>query len=440
MRTMCGDACSREYSDIVSQGPISRRSSNRLSKVRVWLAIGFLVCATDASAQRIIHDEARDKSAQDAAAAAKEVASGALFAKMLANVDVQAHREVDTTMAFVEQQMRAKLENFSRWTDPTDPAQIATVLPGGAGILQRRCRSLRCELESLKVKLTFFLRASPTLSKDELAARLKTLDDKKAALEAALKQLRESAKDKDPAIVRAFDLLEDPGKDIVDYAKRIGAVVDANGVPLQGVSKALGQISDGLDEVLALYQAIAGIWKGYKAISVDPASLRPPQEELDLRLLAVEQDHLKTVARIGARRDMDTGLALRHVEAALGRMTGANLMSSTARIEDTLRTQAANPDPGRESLRTTLDLLHEAAAAVAEEDAAGRLAELRLSDEERRLSILRSAVNGSAYDQTIQAAAQRLALYWKSGVKPADIAQLAFYLTNTIAIPAIALK
>jgi hypothetical protein len=411
--------------------------------IRLWLVIALLACSVDASAQRLIHDEARDRSAQDLTAAAKDVASGALFARMLANVDAQARREADTTMAFVEQQMRAKIENFTKWTDPTDQAQIARPLPGGAGILQGRCKSLRCELESLKVKLEFFLRVSPPLSKDDLADQLKALEDKKAALRVALQQLRDSATAKDPAIVRAFTLLEDPGTDVVNYAKKISSVVDANGVSLPGVSKALGQVSDGLDEVLALYQAVAGIWKGYKAVSVDPASLRPPQEELDLRLLALDQDHLKAISRIKARRDMDSGLALSHVEAVLARMGSARLTSSSARIEDTLRAQATTPDPTRpprEELRATLDLLHVAAAAVAEEDAAGRLAELRLSDEERRLSILRSGVNASAYDQTIQAAAQRLALYWKSGIKPADLAQLAFYLTNTFAIPAIALK
>jgi hypothetical protein len=411
--------------------------------LRTWLVVAVVLCGVDASAQRLLYDPSSDKSAQDAAAVAKDVASGTLFTKMLANLDAQAKREVDTAMAFVQQQMRAKLENFNRWTDASDTAQTARLLPGGAGILPGRCRSLRCELESLKVRLNFFLGASPALSKQELAAQLKALKDKKTALEETVKELRKTAEEKTPIVIRAFALLEDPGGDILEYADKVAAAADANGVPLPGVSKALGQVSDSLDEVIAVFKAVAGIWKGTKAVSVDPASLRPPQEELDIRFLALEQDHLQTVARIKAQRDMDTGLAMRHVDAALTRMAAANLTSSTELIEGTLRRQATMPDasrPPREELRSTLDLLHEAAAAVAVEDAAGRLAEIRLSDEERRQSILRSAINASAYDQTIQAAAQRLALYWKSGIKAVDVAQLAFFLTNTIAIPAIALK
>jgi hypothetical protein len=409
---------------------------------RLLIAVPVVfACAGNAAAQRVIHDGVRDKTAQDAVAAAKDVGAGTLFTRMLANVDAQARRETDTTMAFVEQQMRAKLENFVKWTDPSDAASITTILPGGMGTLAHKCQSLRCELESLRVRETFFLGVSPALSKAELAETLKALEAKNTALEAALKKLQ--AKHTDPAIVRAFALLDDPGQDILAYAKKVSTLLDENGQSLPGVSSALDQIGTGLDQVMTLYTALDGIWSGYKAISVDPLSLRPPPQELDLRLAALEQDHAKTVARILARRDLDSGSALTHVETALARMSKEGLTGSTERIEDTLRRQATRPAgnrPVREELRATLDLLHEAAAAVAEEDAAGRLGELRLSDEERRQSILRSSVNGSAYDQTIQAAVQRLALYWKSGIKPADLAQLAVYLTNTIAIPAIAVK
>lgn len=410
---------------------------------RIWLVLIVLACAANASAQRAIHDDARDKSAQDASAAAKDIASGSLFTKMLANADAQAKREADTTMAWVEQQMRAKLEGFVVWSDPSDV--IAKPL-AGVGILAGTCKSLHCELASLDVALTFSLHERRVPTAAELKATLAALDKKKEQLAADLKALQ-TPKD-DPAVVRAFALLEDPGKDIVDYAKKLTEAAQKSPLPindgaLKGVANALDQIGDGLDELLALYGSVKGIWAGAAAVSVDPASLRPPRQALEIRMLALTQDHLQTVAQIEARRNMDLGTTLDQVATALNMMASLGLAQSTERIEDTLRRQVATPDrslPRRRELESTLLLLHTAAAAFAEQDAAGRLADLRLSDEERRLSIRRSAVNASAYDQTIQAAAQRLALYWKSGVKPADLAQLAFYLTNTIAIPAIAIK
>jgi hypothetical protein len=408
----------------------------RNTVVRALVLAACLAYSADAFAQRIIYDQSRDKNAQDASAAAKDVTAGSLFSKMLANADAQAKREADTQMAFLEQQMRAKVEAFSSWYDPKD--RVASVLPGNMGILEGTCRSVRCELESLRIKVNFFLGIGPA-SPEDIAARLKALDAKKKELEDALKELQAAAKNPDPAVVRAFALLEDPGKDLVAYGKQFEDVAKANNIAInQGIVRATQQISDGLDETIAVYKVTKGIWDGYKAVDVDPASLRPRQETIDLQLLAIEQDHLKTLTRIGVRQSVDAAYAMDRIDTALARLKAAALFDSTAKIEDTLRSQLKAND--REGLRATLDILHEATAAVAQQDGAGRLAQLREADEERRVSIRRSAVNSSAYDSTIQLAAQRLALYWKSGAKPGDLAQLAFYITNTIAIPAIALK
>jgi len=132
------------------------------------------------------------------------------------------------------------------------------------------------------------------------------------------------------------------------------------------------------------------------------------------------------------------GAALNQVETTLNNLNSAGVLNSRDSVEKTLTDAAGGHD--REKLRMLLRALHEAAAAVAQVDASGRLARLRETDEHRRYSIRRSAVNSSEYEQTIQAAVQRLALYWKTGIKPADLAQLIFYITNTVTIPVIAAK
>jgi hypothetical protein len=398
-----------------------------------------LAWAADAHAQRIIYDGKRDTTAQQAAAAAKEVTSGTLFQTMLGNVDAQAKLEVDTEMAFVQERMRARLNAFKVWFDPRTDSP-----PGVPLSIQARAAcalAVECTLRNLR-NLHQTALAAPVITPAELTTRLAAIKAKSEQLKSELKALQDANKSKDPFIVRAFEALDDPGGDLLDYAQKIANFAAEHSDIAKGAAKALDAVEEGLDQVIAIYHAIASIWRGQQAVSVEPISLRPSPQQIDLQLLAVEQAHLKTNARIEARRELEVGAALARVETGLQRLTDAGVARSTETIEAALRatpTSTALPTR-RDVLTAQLLALHEAAAAVAQMDAADGLARLRLSDEERRYSIRRSGVNASTYDLTIQAAVQRLALYWKGGIKPTELAQFVFYITNTFAIPAIALK
>ena len=386
----------------------------------LWVAALCLAWAAEANAQRIIYDGQRDTTAQQAAAAAKEVTAGSLFDTMLRNVDAQARLEVDVVTAFVQERMKAKLNAFEVWSEP------ATVCP----------RSIKCVLTRLAEQHQDALK-QPALTPADLKTRLEDIRKKTAELQEQLKKLS-AAKQNDPLVIRAFALIEDPGEDILGYAQKI-ADFAANQTELaKGVPKALDAIESGLDQVLVLYKALAGIWQGQQAVKVDPSSLRPPSQQIDLQLLAVEKAHLTTRARIDARKHLEIGVALAGVQEALASLETVKLGSSTETIEGSLRAAANAHD--RTRLFDLLAVLHEAAAAIAQLDAAESLADLRHSDEARRYSIRTSAINTTTYDLTIQAAVQRLTLYWRSGLKSAEIAQFAFYIVNTFALPAIALK
>ena len=401
----------------------------------VWVLALCLGWAAQAEAQRIIYDGKRDTSAQQAAAAAKEITSGTLFDSMLRNVDAQARLEVDTVTAFAKEQMRAKLNAFKVWSDPkAQPVAPGDFSPEGLERRKQCPRSVDCVLKTLKQQHQAALSA-PAITPVELARRLDQIKAKRAQLQTDLEKLQDANKSKDPVIVRAFAALEDPGADVLEYVQKIAKSQDALA---KGIGPALDAIEAGLDQVLAMYHAIESIWRGPQAVSVDPASLRPPSQQIDLQLLAVDQAYLKNLARIEARKQLEVGAALAGVESALNLLTAAAVAESTESIETTLRAVANGHQ--RERLFLLVLALHEAASAVAAVDAANALAQLRVSDEERRYSIRRSAVNTSTYDLTIQAAVQRLALYWKGGLKPAELAQFFFYVTNTFALPAIAIK
>lgn len=393
-----------------------------------------LALTTGTFAQRVIYDPKTDRAAQDAAAAAKDMSSGSVFEKMLRNVDLEAKQEAETAMANVEQQMRAKLETFAVWNDPADKvAEMQQIGPNVAKVRSGTgvCKSVFCELNSLKVRLEFAL--GPPINDEAVQVRIAEFEKTKKLLEQALEELKKQANAPDPAVVRTFSLLEDNEKDAIDYARKIG---DLTGN--KGQAKALDEIGDGLNQVLSLYHSVRTIWEGYEAIDVDPASLRPPRQKLELQLVSLDEEHFNALTRIRARAQLEIGAALDRVETALNRLEAAGVGNSHDTVEKTLRDASQSHD--REQLRKLLGGLHEAAAAVAQVDASGRIARLRESDEQRRYSIRRSSLNSSTYDFTIQAASQRLALYWKSGIKPAEVAQLMFYLTNTVAVPVIATK
>ena len=97
-------------------------------------ALVLAVClgvAADARAQRVIYDATRDQTAQQAAAAARDVTTGTLFETMLRNVDAQSRLEADTVTAFAKEQMRAKLNAFRVWSESERGSPEARhVLPG----------------------------------------------------------------------------------------------------------------------------------------------------------------------------------------------------------------------------------------------------------------------------------------------------------------------
>ena len=410
-------------------------AQERMLQIKPLVALAAAVLMTRGlCAQRIIYDGTRDKTAQDAAAAAKDIAGGSLFDTMLRNVDAQAKLEASTAFLYSRQQMRAKLEAFTYWKSSKD-VPSSTV---GAAFIKGECYSVECELKSLKTHIELELGSPVSLTRAQIDARLKDLKTKKDDLDQAIKDLKAASKDKDPLVTQAFSLITDHGKEVLGYADKIAKLTIKDGTSLKGVSNALDDIGKGMDEMLGLYNAVKGIVAGYQAVAVDPASLRPPQAQTDLQLLALEQDNLKTILLIRARAKIESAVTLGHIESVLSKIADDRSLVNDLKVETSL-VEAAKAHQ-RDRLVGLLDILYEAEAALAEEDVPAKLAAIRETDEARRYSIRRSAVNSSTYDLTINAASQRLAMYWKSGIKPTDVAALLFYLTNTVAVPVIAAK
>ncbi|PYT98411.1 MAG: hypothetical protein DMG38_15825 [Acidobacteria bacterium] len=216
---------------------------------------------------------------------------------------------------------------------------------------------------------------------------------------------------------------------VVDFADR--AFYEDNPAKV----KALNEIVATLEQVQNLYASVKNILAGAAAVSVPVASLRPNPLQTELELLRVEQEHLKTLGLLRARQALEVGQIKKIVDDA---RTYVSHFSADEPIETTLtRLKTAG---GRDHLEFALYALHYAAAVAAQQETSADLASLRKSLEERRYSIQRSAVNATTYEQTARAAANRLTLYWQSGLKPKDLAELLYHVSTAASLPILAAK
>lgn len=376
--------------------------------------------------QRVFHDPVRDKQGQDAVTAGKEVTSGSLFQKMLRNVEEQTKLEAEESLRWTEQEMLSAVQNFNYWHHKEDKPGEPRRIPGLCGLAtDKACKSVRCELEAIEVQLEI----DTPQDRMDIPTRLKEIEDRRNELKKLVAELGKNSKTKDPLVL---EILSHSGEaeDMVKFANRVAS----SRSPTAG--KVLGQIAEALGQIKDLYEAVNSIWKGMQAIKDDPFTLRPAVEVVQLRLLAAEEEHLKALAMIEARRLNEVGAVRARIDSAKARLK--SYWDRQELIESTLANLARTPE--RDQLSLVWMGLHEAASAAAQNAAACRLAALRWSDEERRYSIRCSAIHASAYDETIQAALGRLALYYKGGIKPAQLAQFIFNLAGAISLPVIATK
>jgi hypothetical protein len=77
------------------------------------------------------------------------------------------------------------------------------------------------------------------------------------------------------------------------------------------------------------------------------------------------------------------------------------------------------------------------AALIARGSTPSKLADVRMAQELHAYSIRKSAVRARAYELTVSTGAQRLALFHKGGIKPTEVAQLVFAVSNIAITPAI---
>jgi hypothetical protein len=362
---------------------------------RTWIVLSLLGL-TPLSAQ-ILYNEAKDKKAQEAQATAKDIASGSLFQKELKNLDALSRVQIDGQIASAQTEYLAALDGFVKWKDVH--AKLKEIEDG------------------LKV-------SAGEINPTDLIERLKKIKK----LQEALNTSATSVMVKNPGHSIITSILDnlDKGESVVKFAE-ILKPSDKN------LSKALDTIESILEQTQALYDSFSKAQASVTDVKKQLASLKIPAEQTELELLALEASSLNRQGLILARQELEAGAVMDHILAARAKFIG---IPEEDRVEDTLRNSLTD----RARLGTLLYGLHEAAAAVVTNTLPGKLAALRRTQEIWRLSIQSSSGAAMAYEQILNGAATRLALYYKGGIKPGQIAQLLYNLSGLVSLPVLAAK
>ena len=94
----------------------------------------------------------------------------------------------------------------------------------------------------------------------------------------------------------------------------------------------------------------------------------------------------------------------------------------------------------QENLLNTVSGLYEVASAFTQGGSGVTLCSLREGAANRYACLRKAAAGGKASEKATEEATQRLALYYKSGIKPSELASLLFSLAGGIAAPISAAK
>jgi hypothetical protein len=357
---------------------------------------------------QFFYNATRDAKGQQALTQAKAVANGQVFDKMVENLDRLSRASGDRFFNDAERQMRANLSFFRTW------GNVRTFTRGLEGRLQAD--------------------APEDATPAQISAAVTEVETETNKAQESLKTLQDAAKTKFTApaqIALIGTWLAQLGdlSDLIGFAQNFKAVQNA---PAGFV--------DAANEAAALATSLGNLYQNFSvAISKTPDMV---VLETQIQLLAVNEDHLKQLARIITQREtdlQDTRVLLRRVKAQLDFLRGANVQD-TQDIAQTISAQVATPGPDARVLGAMVFVMYNAAALAARDTTPKRLASLRLADEERRYSIRASAVAAQSYETLVSTGVERLATYYKGGIRPETLAQLATALGTLGLIPTIAVK
>ncbi len=363
-----------------------------MASIRLTVSI-LLVTAGVAFPQRL-YNEANDRKATEALGLSRQLLSGQVWDKALANLDELYKLRQQMVFESAEGILKAEWATWEAWADvkatfgrlpkPAEPTEAAF------------------KLEIVKLKAS---RVQAEAELDELRARL--------------------FQNKTAEQIRMVGL----------WMERIGAVKPLfERVIKMEENAALSRTN--LEAAVAAKKALDGLSTLYQTFRVEIPSQSAGTLFLEgeIRLLELEQGHLLRLAAIQERLQGESvrveTLRKRSqvlLDQVLAKYPDAKIAESFAKAK------TENPD----LVPSMVSALYHVAAYAARADLPVRLAGHRESLELRAQAIHRDAANAAVYERVITNGMQRLAAYHKGGVRPENLASFIRALATAGLIPAI---
>jgi hypothetical protein len=419
----------------------------------------MLALTQGVQAQRI-HDEGRDKQAQEAAKLAEEITSRSTFDSQLKNLDTLSKRDLEVYFRGAKRQMELEISGFRTWGDVNDFVQLVrTTLKTEDFIARDQATTINGDLEKDCPDRTSPLGISICTAQSELARLKKAVkdsEDQGKALDQELKTRLEKIDQIESLVTKAQTFLKS--------------------------GSTANQTIKGLSEVfLNLSKSYVNYTNKLEKIKNQPKDeLKLVLQRIAVETLQLEADHWNTVGEIQLRRGEEQKNLQRLVEdfefrleqlpkclpidavALKGERVSKTFARAKKEFDKWQKAAAASESAGRvlpeaetgckitnpentktetilpyEELVTYLyEALFSASALAARGNTPMKLAQLRLAQEEHRYSIRQSAIVARGYELAISSGTKRLARYYAGGLRPEKIAQL-IYAAATVAIPGV---
>ena len=396
--------------------------------------IGVAGLSLNAQGQRLYNKE-RDEQAQQAKQQAADLRSDPIFDTQLKNLMTLEALDVETVMSESKRDARATINSFVRW-----------------GHVFQAMDQVKKELDQSDEKA-----ASTSANIDEARTALtQQIKDAKAAI----KKLRDNA---DTAGDQRLAMLFARAGEI-DSLLAMAAELIGKSEHAASTVNALDKTRAALKEITDLYGRFDARVQEIKALKTELGEFYISLQEAALRGLEAQEEHLAILGTIETQRSLELAeareliatyeaLKARLVNDYYGRcFTEKKSDVTQERITDTISlamkmpncdvqgtTLVINMRP-RDVVEDIMLLLYRATTSFSRVQTAVRLAQLRNAHEEHRFTIKQRVLEAHAYELILNGGAERLALFYKGGIKPAQLAQLIFNVANVATPIAIIAK
>jgi len=389
--------------------------------------IGFAGLFVTAQGQRL-YDKTRDDQAQQAKQQADALKSDPVFEIQLKNLMTLEALDLETAMMHSKRDTRAAVNSFVKWEhvfDAVDKAKQALAQSDGVAAQS---------------------------SADTAAARA-ALDEQITQAKAAIKNLRANANTaEDERLAMLFAHVGEIDS-LLTMAKQL--IAKGEGDSHATTVAALDKTRATLKEITDLYGKYDARVKAIAALKTHLGDFYISLQEAALRGLEAQEEHLTILGTIQAQRSLELADA-RELIAIYDKKTAqlhddyygkcfshgtANLAKE--RITDTVdlaRKMAADCEVtgslGKSTMRSrdvVEDImlhLYNATTIVSRVPTSVGLARLRTDQEAHRFTIKQRLLEAHAYELILNGGADRLALFYKGGIKPTQLAQLIFNVAN----------